>query len=198
MEQALIKNEASLNELKKQKVEMIKKFDEMIKNVADHEVQLVTDNNEVIRVINENLILVTSMKNTESAAFMDPGVVTSNLETINDIEQSITQSLSGVRTFRYYEYMKNTADVKSLCGEITAEQITVDLSGDGKIVLPEPTVRQPTARPLEELSSKENRAVLPRGYGMVARLLNPNTMPASKLNFTGKNITFLHMTTVVY
>ena len=127
----LKKNETCVKELKKQKEEMVKKLDEMIKNAADHSFKISTDNDEAFQAIDENLVLIETIRENITTGTLNRNAIMNNFETINDIEQSITQSLSGTRTYRYYEYMKNTADVKSLCGKITAQEITFNLSEEG-------------------------------------------------------------------
>ena len=78
-----------------------------------------------------------------------------NVEILNDTGQSIAQSLSGARTYRYYEYKKNTADVKSLCGEITVQEITGNLSEEGSQAIPGHEIRQPD--PVPALRATERR-----------------------------------------
>ena len=127
------RTENCLKELKKQKDEIMKKFDQMIKYVTDQSEKTSSDMDEAFRAIDDELTHLEAMKENITTGTMNRDAAIDKL-VINDSEEDIRETLSGTRTYRYYEYMKNTADVKKLCGEITAQEITVNLSGEGRVV----------------------------------------------------------------
>ena len=126
--------DACLNDLEKRRDQMKgaidKQFDKMKKETGDQMKEANTSLENEIAALNENLNLLSSIKqNTEGMDDDDDNYsdIINMIETLNGLKEMVNQYLSGNRTYRYPEFT-STANVHLDFGNIEEKQFSTKLS----------------------------------------------------------------------